>query len=131
MIDLKNCRANAIESRPREQRLETLGRIALDLMMEIEALRATVIELSTHMSLTPAGDDVLDDGPAGVPRPHAPYGKAHLETAWRSHCSAGASSGWDKIPEQFYGNDGATLQQARHAGASCLPCDDWATAKAS
>lgn len=115
MIDLKNCRANAFESRSPEQRLETLERIALDLMMEIEALRATVIELSTQVSLIPAGDDVLDDGPAGVPGQHAPYGKAYLETAWRSHCSAGASSGWDKILEQFYGNGWGEIA----AGAKC------------
>ena len=104
MFDLVHCRVHALDSSANE-RLQTLERIVLDLMMEIEALRATVIELSSRIGPTHASDDALDDGPAGVSGPHTIYGRAYLETAWRSHLSAGPSCGWDKILEQFYGDE--------------------------
>jgi hypothetical protein len=104
VIDLTNCRALAPEPAPAEARLQTLERIVLDLMMEIEALRAAVIELSSRTGPVRESADAFDDGPAGVAGPHSAYGKAYLEAAWLSHWAAGPSSGDDKILEQFYDN---------------------------
>jgi hypothetical protein len=47
MIDLKNCRAFTLEPGTPDQRLETLERIVLDLMTEIEALRTAMIALES------------------------------------------------------------------------------------
>lgn len=105
MIDLASCRAQSLKSVAADERIQTLEQIVLDLMMEVEALRATVTELTSTIGPGNEGGDVLDDGPAGVAGPHTAYGKAYLETAWRSHWVAGLSSGWDKILEQFYGGD--------------------------
>lgn len=110
MIDLFNCRAHAVKPASTGEQLQVLERIVLDLMMEIEALRAAVIELSA--SAGSVCDSV--DGPAGVGGPHDAYGKAYLKTAWLSHWAGGPSSGADKILEQFYGDERDDGHRARN-----------------
>jgi hypothetical protein len=103
MIDLENCRAFAAQAAAPDERLQVLERIVLDLMMEIEALRAAVVELSAW-----AGSACECRAPSvGVTGPHDAYGKAYLKTAWLSHWAAGPSSGADKILAQFYGDERA------------------------
>lgn len=105
MIDLKNCRAFTLERGTPEQRLETLERIVLDLMMEIEALRSAMIRLTSRKGATVVGQCVLDNPAAGVTPPHTVYGEAYLTTAWLSHWSAGPTCGQDKLVETFYGDE--------------------------
>ena len=66
MIDLKNCRAFALEPGTPDQRLETPERIVLDLMMEIEALRTAMIALESANDPGTQDDHVLDEPAAGV-----------------------------------------------------------------
>jgi hypothetical protein len=104
MIDLKNCRAFTLEPGTPDQRLETLERIVLDLMMEIEALRSAMIQRRS-LDVAIDSDRVLDEPVAGVSPPHTAYGEAYLKTAWLSHWSAGPTCGLDKLIEQFYGDE--------------------------
>jgi hypothetical protein len=83
-------------------RIAALERIVLDLMMEIEALRTALIEGTTGAQSARLDEDALVDDPHGVPGPHTVYGKAYLKTAWLTHWSAGASSGFDKLLAMFY-----------------------------
>lgn len=101
MIDLKNNRAEAIDSTSSDERIANLERIVLDLMMEIEALRACLIKASP-VTQTEASDDVLTPAPGGVDGEHTPYGEAYLKTAWLTHWAAGPSSGFDKLLDLFY-----------------------------
>ncbi len=105
MIDIENLRAESIEPATAERRLEVLERIVLDLMMEIEALRAAIIATTASAMPQAGNENVLDDSPAGVDGTHTPYGQAYLETGWMTHWSAGPSSGMDKLLELFYGHD--------------------------
>ena len=66
-----------------ERTLQTLTKVVLDLMMEIEALRETIASGSTY---------------------HDTYRKAGLLT----HNNAGPSSGWDKLISHFYPDDEST-----------------------
>lgn len=103
MIDLTHVRLTAAEIESGE-RLATLERIVLDLMMEVETLRATVIELSRPHS---SNADVLDNDLATVRGPHSLYGLKYLNTALLTHSSAGMTSGQDKLLELFYSNQHA------------------------
>ena len=105
MIDLKNCRAFTAEPGTVEHRVATLERIVLDLIMEIEALRTTMIAIVSPQDPETVDDHVLDDSAPGVSGPHTVYGKAYLKTAWLTHWSAGPSCGHDKLLEQFYGDE--------------------------
>jgi hypothetical protein len=102
MIDLVNGRAFAFNPATPDERLDVVERIVLDLMMEIEALRAAVIELSAATGPLRGSEEARDEEPAGVAGPHHAYGKAYLETAWLSHWAAGHTSGQDKIVACFY-----------------------------
>ncbi len=102
MIDLENCRVGSLEETSSEQRIQVLERVVLDLMMEIEALRMAVIEISNPKSTCEEQTDVLERSPGGVSGKHTPYGKAYLETAWMTHWSADVTCGWDKLVELFY-----------------------------
>lgn len=104
MIDLQALRAHSMEEVPTARQFETLERLVLDLMMEIEALRSFVIKLSTLVSDSPDSESALDESPASVSGSHSIYGRAYLEAAWLTHWSAGPSSGMDKLLELFYGN---------------------------
>lgn len=104
MIDLENCRAHSTNSATTAEQLQTLERVVLDLMLEIEALRATVINLSSRMGPEPESDHALDDSPAGVAGSHLAYGRQYLNSAFLSHWAAGPTSGWDKVLERFYGD---------------------------
>jgi len=103
MIDLTRVRLDSAESESGE-RLATLERIVLDLMMEVETLRATVIELSRPQSLN---TDVLDNEAGEVPGPHSLYGVKYLSTALLAHSSAGMTSGQEKVLQLFYSTRGA------------------------
>jgi hypothetical protein len=81
MIDLVNGRAFAFNPATPDERLDVVERIVLDLMMEIEALRAAVIELSAATGPLRGSEEARDEEPAGVAGPHHAYGKAYLETA--------------------------------------------------
>lgn len=113
MIDLAKGVAHSFEPLLVGTRLQTLERIVLDLMMEIEALRAAVIELSSRAGPVRENAEVLDDAPAGVTGPHTAYGTAYLQTAWLTHWAAGVSSGSDKLLERFYSQerDGDSLKR--------------------
>ena len=119
MIDLKNARTFGPAAVSADQRIETLERIALDLMMEVESLRAAVLGLSRGHPADQT-EEALAHDPGGVPGPHTEYGHAYLETAWRSHWSAGTSSGADKLLELFYptGSDMREILFLRRLGYS-------------
>ncbi len=70
-----------------DERNMTLLNIVSDLLVEVEALRETVLQLSVRV-----GSD-------------ASYRDAYRETALLSHNSAGPSSGLDKILALFYTNE--------------------------
>lgn len=103
-IDLQDMRAMSAKDSSPNERIATLERIVVDLMMEIEALRAAVLVLSERAGLQPVSDHVLDPSPAGVAGPHTVYGRAYLETAVLTHDATGPTSGKDKLLELFYGS---------------------------
>ncbi len=113
MIDLQALRAHSVEELPTARQFETLERLVLDLMMEVEALRSSVIKLSTLVSNPPETESALDESPAGVSGSHSIYGRAYLEAAWLTHWSAGPSSGMDKLLELFYGNKSPSQRAGR------------------
>jgi len=102
MIDLKNNRAYTIDSTSSDERIANLEQIVLDLMMEIEALRACMIGVSSNSARAEASVDVLTPAPGGVDGEHTPYGEAYLKTAWLTHWAAGPTNGFDKLLDLFY-----------------------------
>lgn len=107
MIDLDNFRAQSFKQVTSESRIQTLERIVLDLMMEIEALRMTVIKLTDKPPSEPESNNVLEEKHVGVSGDHSLYAQAYMETAWVTHWAAGPLSGWDKLIERFYHNEAA------------------------
>ena len=105
MIDLTNCRAFTAEPGTVENRVATLERIVLDVLMEIEALRTAMIAVASPQGPEAEDGHALNGAPAGVSGPHTVYGKTYLKTAWLTHWSAGPTCGQDKLLEQFYGNE--------------------------
>jgi hypothetical protein len=83
----------------------SLREIILTLMLEIEALRAAVIQLS-HQSASDddetVSESVLDEPRHGVSGKHSAYGRAYLDAAWLTHCAAGPTSGWEKLVDRFF-----------------------------
>lgn len=114
MIDLTNIQAQSIASASSDERLATLERIVLDLMMEIEALRACVMELSSSAVRPEENSDALAPSPGGVDGDHSPYGKAYMQTAWLTHWAAGPTSGFDKLLKHFYGR--SSTSKGAHPG---------------
>lgn len=104
MIDLVNCRAETIERGSADDRLQVLERIVVDLMMEIESLRAAMLAITTDQTAVPSGDHVLEVKAIEPDMPCTVYGQTYMETAWLSHWCAGPSSGRDKVLELFYGD---------------------------
>jgi hypothetical protein len=84
------------------RRTEVLGRIVLDLLMEVEALRKAVKELSDRAGTLDEGDDILSDPRHGVPGPRTAYAAAYGHTAWLTHCAVGLSDGWEKLLAEYY-----------------------------
>jgi hypothetical protein len=66
-----------------------MGDVLLDLLLEVEALRRTLLSLN-------AGD------PDGVRKA---YGEAYLSAALLSHNGAGFCDGWEKLLWLFYPED--------------------------
>ena len=83
-------------------RAEVLGQVVLDLLMEVEALRRAVQDLSDRAGPRDVGDDALD-GRDGSHGPRTAYAAAYAGTAWLTHCAAGPSGGWEKLLETYYG----------------------------
>jgi hypothetical protein len=68
-----------------DPRTEALVAVVLDLLMEVEALRAAVVTVSGEAS----GKD-------------SAYGRAYRSTAYLTHNASGPSSGLDKLLALFY-----------------------------
>jgi hypothetical protein len=78
---------------------ELLGRLVLDLLMEVEALRRTVKELSDRAGPADAGEDVLAGPRHGAPGPARPTRRPPgSRTARRARAAGGKSSSWSFIP---------------------------------
>lgn len=73
------------EKGPSEEKIEALTAMVFDLLVEVEALRATALK--------------LESGSQGA---NSVYGQAYRETAYRSHSSAGPSTGSEKMLGLFY-----------------------------
>ncbi len=82
------------------RRIHLLEDLVQNLLREVEALRAAMIELGGRQPAQ-VSENALDDEAAGVAGPHSIYGKAYLEAAWLSHWSAGTTSGYDKLRALF------------------------------
>jgi hypothetical protein len=87
------------------RRTEVLGRIVLDLLMEVEALRKAVKELSDRTGAPDAGEDILGGPRHGVLGPRTAYAAAYADTAWLTHCAAGPTDGWEKLLAEYYSWD--------------------------
>lgn len=83
-------------------RAEVLGRVVLDLLMEVEALRRAVQDLSDRAGAGDAGDDALA-GRCGSRGPRTAYAAAYADTACLTHDAHGTSGGWEKLLGTFYG----------------------------
>ncbi len=83
-------------------RAELLGQVVLDLLMEVEALRRAVKELSDRAGPADAGDNIHAGPRHAVPGPSTAYAAAYAETAWLTHCAAGPTDGWEKLLAEFY-----------------------------
>ena len=70
-----------------DERIGALVVVALDLLVEVEALREVVMRLSAGAISDPS---------------MAPYLAGYRETAFLSHNSAGPSSGLEKVIARFY-----------------------------
>lgn len=82
-----------------------LRRIILTLMLEVEALRTAVIQLSQQQAASngqPTMGSVLDDDLPGNPGEHSAYGSAYRDVAMLTHNSAGPTSGWEKLVARFF-----------------------------
>jgi hypothetical protein len=88
-----------------DTRAKMLGRVVLDLLMEVEALRRAVKDLSDRAGAADAGDDALSGPRHGVSSPRTAYAAAYLDTAWLTHWSAGPSGGWEKLLAEYYSWD--------------------------
>lgn len=89
-------------------RLEALSRVVVDLLVEVEALRTAVAELSGG----PAGKPGTDryDGPChdeSLVEDKPAYAAAYVNSAYALHNSAGPSGGIDKIVGRFYPANGS------------------------
>jgi hypothetical protein len=91
-------------------RTRLLGGVILDLLMEVEALRRTVKELSDRAGPADEGEDMLGGPRHGVPGSRTGYAAAYIDTAWLTHFAAGPSSGWEKLLAEFYSWDAATSE---------------------
>jgi hypothetical protein len=70
----------------RDQRLQDLSQVVSQLLLEVEALRAAVIELEARQ---------------GMRGPGSPYAKAYRETFLLSHNSAGVRPGPFKVMDAY------------------------------
>jgi hypothetical protein len=106
-----------------DRRAQAVGRVVLDLLMEVEALRRAVQELSARAAPADAGDDALARPRHGLSAPRTVYAEAYADSAWLTHFSAGPSSGWEKLLAEFYPgglreNDLRELELLRRLGVS-------------
>jgi hypothetical protein len=83
-------------------RIEVLGRVVLDLLMEVEALRRSVMDLSSRAGPVDRGEDIHGGDRHGLAGPRTVYEKAYTDTAWLTHWSAGPTSGWEKLLAEYY-----------------------------
>jgi hypothetical protein len=81
---------------------EVLGRLVLDLLMEVEALRRAVMELSARAGPMEKGENIHDGNRHGLTGPRTVYAEAYIDTAWLIHWSAGPSDGWEKLLAEYY-----------------------------
>jgi hypothetical protein len=88
-----------------DPRTEVLFAMVCDLLMEVEALRETLLRSNT-----------------GSGRKESAYARAYREIALLTHNSAGPSSGLDKLLARFYRPEAEMC-----SGRTC--CSGWATHK--
>ena len=84
-------------------RVQVLERLVLDLFMEIQALRQSVIQIDERA----LGAKVSGNGEVGYQGQilawgKSAYQKAYLETAYLTHDNGGPSGGLDKLLSEFY-----------------------------
>ena len=97
-----------------EQTVHTLGRVVLDLMMEVEGLRRALL-MRESPGRTDFGFDNL------IPEGISPgYGRAYWGSALLTHNNAGPSFGLEKLAAAFYpeGPELRELQMLRCLGLS-------------
>lgn len=84
-------------------REEVLVTLMLDLLMEVQALRESVIQIDEQTSSTRVHSD-CEVGYNGqiLSWGKSPYQKAYLETAYLTHHNGGPSGGLDKLLAEFY-----------------------------
>jgi hypothetical protein len=82
--------------------LAILGQVVRDLMMEVEALRAALKELSDRAEPVAFDGDIHADISQDISTPSTVYAVAYAQTALLTHCASGLSGGWEKLIDEFY-----------------------------
>lgn len=82
--------------------LVILGQVVRDLMMEVEALRSTVKELSDRAEPITSDGDIHSDMLQDISTPSTLYAVAYAQTALLTHSATGPSDGWGKLIHEFY-----------------------------
>ena len=84
-------------------RIEMLVTLLMDLFVEVEALRASVIRLDGVIPVArPAAELDFDTSAPAVSPAKSVYQKAYLETVYETHNNSDSSGGLDKLLARFY-----------------------------
>ncbi|PSB02293.1 hypothetical protein [Merismopedia glauca] len=98
-----------------DTRLKVLITLVVDLFMEVEALRESLIELTEDRkgSQLDTYDDseYPDESISSISRGKSIYQKAYLNTAYLTHNSIGPSGGLDKLLAEFYPSSSSQIRQ--------------------
>jgi hypothetical protein len=86
-----------------DARIEVLVTLLMDLFVEVEALRESVIRLDGVIpGARPVTGIEIDYSGLVFPCRKSIYQKAYLETAYETHNNGGPSGGLDKLLARFY-----------------------------